>query len=168
MREERPELGLTVSATTRKPRKGDVDGIDYYFLSADEFTRRVEAGAFLEWATYNGERYGTLNEEVERVMSTGASVVLEIDVQGGFAVRERREGAVLVFVEPPSMGELERRLRARGTEDEAAIRGRLERAREEMRLAQSYDEHIVNDDLERAVEEMIALIERYETSGGTD
>ena len=168
VREELPELGLTVSATTRQPREGDIDGVQYFFKTPEEFDRLIEEGAFLEWAPYNGERYGTLLSEVERNMASGHSVVLEIEVQGGFAVRERVPDAFLIFVEPPSMEELERRLRDRGTEDEASVERRLARAREEMALAPLYDARIVNDDLDRAVHEMIDLIDRCETNGGTD
>ena len=168
MREERPELGLTVSATTRQPREGDIDGVHYYFKTPEEFDALIEEGAFLEWASYNGQRYGTLVSEVEKSLGKGSSVVLEIEVQGAFAVRERVPDAFLIFVEPPSMEELERRLRDRGTEDEASVERRLARAREEMALAPNYDARVVNDDLERAVQETLELIDRCETNGGTD
>ena len=161
-----PGLGLTVSATTRAPRPGEVDGVSYHFMSEDEFDRRVRAGEFLEWAEVHGHRYGTLASEVERVVSGGRSVILEIDVQGGLAVREAVPDAVLVFVEPPSMEELERRLRGRGTEDEASIEVRLANARNEMAHAADYDARIVNDDLARATNELEALIHTYEKDGG--
>ena len=166
LRERLPRLGLTVSATTREPRPGEKDGVAYYFLTEDEFDRRVAAGEFLEWAWVHGHRYGTLREEVERVTGQGRSVVLEIDVQGGLNVREALPDAVLVFIEPPSAEELERRLRGRGTEDEASIERRLAGAREEMACAPRYDVRIVNDDLERAVGELMSTIEKYENNGG--
>lgn len=166
LRERVVSLGLTVSATTRGPRPGEVDGVAYYFLSDEEFDRRVAAGDFLEWAWVHGHRYGTLRQEVERVTGAGSSVVLEIDVQGGLMVRERVPEAVLVFVEPPSMDELERRLRGRGTESEADIERRLANAREEMAQAPLYDVRIVNDDLERACLELQQVIDTYENNGG--
>lgn len=166
LREHVVSLGLTVSATTRGPRPGEVDGVAYYFLSDEEFDRRVAAGDFLEWAWVHGHRYGTLRQEVERVTGAGSSVVLEIDVQGGLMVRERVPEAVLVFVEPPSMDELERRLRGRGTESEADIERRLANAREEMAQAPLYDVRIVNDDLERACLELQQVIDTYENNGG--
>lgn len=166
LRERVASLGLTVSATTRGPRPGEVDGVAYYFLSDEEFDRRVAAGDFLEWAWVHGHRYGTLRQEVERVTGAGSSVVLEIDVQGGLMVRERVPEAVLVFVEPPSMDELERRLRGRGTESEADIDRRLANAREEMSQASLYDVRIVNDDLERACLELQQVIDTYENNGG--
>lgn len=166
LRERVVSLGLTVSATTRGPRPGEVDGVAYYFLSDEEFDRRVAAGDFLEWAWVHGHRYGTLRQEVERVTGAGSSVVLEIDVQGGLMVRERVPEAVLVFVEPPSMDELERRLRGRGTESEVDIERRLANAREEMAQAPLYDVRIVNDDLERACLELQQVIDTYENNGG--
>ena len=166
LRERTPELGLTVSATTRSPRPGEVDGTSYYFMSEDEFDRRVERGEFLEWAWVHGHRYGTLHDEVRRVTGEGRSVVLEIDVQGGINVRRVVPDAVLVFIEPPSMEELERRLRGRGTEDEGSIETRLENARKEMDYAPRYDVRIVNDELERACLELQEVIQTYEKDGG--
>ena len=143
-------LGLTVSATTREPRDGERDGVSYHFMDDAEFDRRLAAGEFLEWAWVHAHRYGTLKSEVERVLAGGESVVLEIDVQGGLAVRAAMPDAVLVFIEPPSMAELERRLRGRGTEDEEQVARRLANARSEMARAPEYDVRIVNDDLDRA------------------
>lgn len=163
VRQRVPSLGLTVSATTRGPRPGEEPGVSYYYLSDEEFEERVEAGEFLEWAWVHGHRYGTLKQEVERVLSEGRSVVLEIDVQGGLNVRAAVPDAVLLFIEPPSMEELERRLRGRGTEDEESIELRLANAREEMACAEHYDARVVNDDLERACEELMHQIEEYET-----
>lgn len=163
LRERLTRLGLTVSATTREPRPGEVDGVSYHFLDDAEFERRVGEGEFLEWAWVHGHRYGTLRSEVERVLSEGRSVVLEIDVQGALSVRASHPEAVLVFIEPPSPEELERRLRGRGTEDEASIERRLANARREMSYADRYDVRIVNDDLERAVDELAHVIDSYET-----
>ncbi|MBD9244369.1 MAG: guanylate kinase [Coriobacteriaceae bacterium] len=166
LREQEPGLGLTVSATTRAPREGEVEGTSYYFLTEDEFDRRVAAGEFLEWAHVHGHRYGTLRAEAQRLMDQGRSVVLEIDVQGGINVRRVHPDAVLVFIEPPSAEELERRLRGRGTEDEASIQMRLANATKELGYADSYDVRIVNDDLDRAVAELAHVIDTYETDGG--
>ena len=166
LRERVPGLGLTVSATTREPRPGEKNGVSYYFLDDGEFDRRVEAGEFLEWAWVHGHRYGTLRSEVDRQLAEGRSVILEIDVQGGMNVRAAHPDAVLVFIEPPSMEELERRLRGRGTEDEASVERRLANARGEMGRAAEYDARVVNDDLERAVGELARVIERFETNGG--
>lgn len=166
LREQEPGLGLTVSATTRAPREGEVEGTSYYFLTEDEFDRRVAAGEFLEWAHVHGHRYGTLRAEAQRLMDQGRSVVLEIDVQGGINVRRVHPDAVLVFIEPPSEEELERRLRGRGTEDEASIQMRLANATKELGYADSYDVRIVNDDLDRAVAELAHVIDTYETDGG--
>lgn len=166
LRERMSCLGLTVSATTREPRAGEQDGISYHFMDDAEFDRRLAAGEFLEWAWVHAHRYGTLRGEVERVLAGGESVVLEIDVQGGLSVRAAMPDAVLVFVEPPSMEELERRLRGRGTEDEEQVRLRLANARAELAHAGDYDVRIVNDDLERACAELEAVIHAYEKDGG--
>lgn len=167
VRGDRPSLGLTVSATTRPPRPGEADGVSYHFMDDAEFSRRVSRGEFLEWATVHGRRYGTLLSEVRRNLSEGRSLILEIDVQGGLSVRRIHPDAVLVFIEPPSMGELEHRLRGRATEDEASIECRLENARREMEMAASYDARIVNDDLDRAARELERTIDLYESNGGS-
>lgn len=166
VRDRLPGLGLTVSATTRAPREGEKNGVSYYFMDDSEFARRVENGEFLEWANVHGHRYGTLKAEAERLMAEGSSVVLEIDVQGGLNVRKVYPDVVLVFIEPPSIGELERRLRGRGTEDESSIELRLANANHEMELASLYDVRIVNDDLERATDELVSTIDLYEKDGG--
>lgn len=167
LRERRPSLGLTVSATTRTPRAGEIEGKSYYFISEEDFSARIEAGEFLEWATVHGHRYGTLKSEVERNLSQGRSLVLEIDVQGGLNVRSAFEDVVLVFIAPPSTEELARRLRRRGTEDDETIAIRLETAKHEMELMDAYDATIVNDDLDQALFELDALFESYEMDGGS-
>lgn len=167
VRELRPDLGLTVSATTRSPRPGEVDGVAYHFLSDEEFTRRVEAGEFLEWAQVHDHRYGTLRSEVDRCLAAGKSVVLEIDVQGGGNVKRIYPDVVRVFIEPPSWDVLVERLRGRGTEDEASFKLRLEDARHELELAPTYDVRIVNDDLDVATRQLADTFESYERYGGT-
>ena len=164
VRELRSDLGLTVSATTREPRPGETDGVSYHFLTEEEFDRRVAAGDFLEWACVHGHKYGTLRSEVERNLSAGRSVILEIDVQGALNVRRVFPDAVLVFILPPSMEVLESRLRGRGTEAEADLELRLADAAGEIELADEYDERIVNDDLERAVGQFCTMLDAHETN----
>ncbi|MCH3926121.1 MAG: guanylate kinase [Atopobiaceae bacterium] len=167
LRKQRPDLGLTVSATTRSPRPGEVDGTSYYFLSDEEFRRRIAAGEFVEWAEVHGHLYGTLVSEVKRLLAKGHSLVLEIDVQGALNVRKVYPDAVLVFIEPPSLQVLEERLRGRGTEDEASIELRLKNARHEMELADQYDARIVNDTVDRAAQELGSVMRRFEMDGGS-
>ena len=167
LRTQRPDLGLTVSATTRSPRPGEVDGTSYYFLSDEEFRRRIAAGEFVEWAEVHGHLYGTLVSEVKRLLAKGHSLVLEIDVQGALNVRKVYPDAVLVFIEPPSLQVLEERLRGRGTEDEASIELRLKNARHEMELADQYDVRIVNNTVDRAAQELGSVMRRFEMDGGS-
>lgn len=149
-------LVASVSATTRARRPGEVEGADYYFLSQEEFARRRGRGEFLEcFEVYEGGHwYGTLADEVAPRLAAGKWVVLEIDVQGTLAVLERYPGAVTIFIDPGSLDELERRLRARGTEAESSIQRRLEGARRELAFAPQYRYRIINTDLERAVREL--------------
>ena len=157
-----PGLGLTVSATTRSPRPGEVDGKSYYFLSPEEFSRRIEAGEFVEWAEVHGHRYGTLVSEVSSLLAQGSSLVLEIDVQGALQVREKFPEAVLIFIAPPSLDELRARLVGRGTETPESIELRLANAEHELSLAPRYDEIIVNDDLDDATQALLRTFEKYE------
>ena len=162
VRESRPDLALTVSATTRKPRKGEIDGVSYRFLSDEEFDAELAAGNFLEWANVHDHRYGTLRSDCDDKLASGRSVVLEIDVQGALNVRKAYPEAVLIFREPPSLEVLEQRLRDRGSEDEESRATRLENARGEMALESEYDERIVNDSKERAAEELSRIFDKYE------
>ncbi|QEH38363.1 Guanylate kinase [Aquisphaera giovannonii] len=157
-------LAASVSATTRPPRVGEVDGRDYYFLSPEQF--EAARGDLLESAEVHGFSYGTPAEPVRRRLAEGSCVILVIDVQGGMQVREKVPGALLVFVQVPDPGELERRLRDRGTDDEPTILRRLANARREQELSRSYDVHIVNDDLERCVEELAGVLARARCGGG--
>jgi len=149
-----PGLQLAVSATTRPPRNGEVNGVDYHFLSPEDFDRRVAAGEFVEHAEYAGNRYGTLKSELTR---PARGIVLEIDVQGARQVRDALPDAVQIFIEPPSFEDLERRLAGRGSDLPAQIERRLEAAREELAAAREFDHRVVNDDLERALTELADL-----------
>jgi guanylate kinase len=152
--ERAPGLQLAVSATTRAPREGEVNGVDYHFLSEEDFDRRVGRGEFLEHAEYAGNRYGTLKSELER---PAQGVVLEIDVQGARQVRERLPEAVQIFIEPPSFEDLQRRLAARASDRPDVIERRLAAARDELSAAGEFDHRVVNDDLERALNELARL-----------
>jgi guanylate kinase len=147
-------LQLAVSATTRDPRPGEVNGVDYHFLSQEDFDRRVAAGEFVEHAVYAGHSYGTLRTELER---PARGIVLEIDVQGARQVRETLPEAARIFIEPPSFEALVERLTERGSDSPEQIERRLAAAREELEARDEFDHHIVNDDLERAVGELSAL-----------
>ncbi len=155
----RPDVGYSISATTRAMRPGEVHGKDYWFLSPAEFEARVMAGEFLEHASYNGRRYGTLRSEVERHFAAGRHVVLDIEVQGARQVRRQLADAVLVFVVPPSGAALVERLAARRTEDRAALDGRLAIAAEELAAVGEYDYVVVNADLEQAVRDVLGLLD---------
>ena len=155
-----PESVLSVSVTTRAPRPGEVDGVDYHFVSPERFQELIDQDQLLEWAEYAGERYGTPRVPVEEAVASGRIVVLDIELQGALQIKEHDPAALLVFLVPPSFEELERRLRARGTEPEAALQRRLSRAREELAAAHHFDVEVVNDDLDRCVEEVLGAIER--------
>ena len=164
VRDQLPSLGLTVSATTRTPRAGEVDGVSYYFLTPEEFQRRVDAGDFLEWAHVHGNSYGTLVREVDSKLACGTSLILEIDVQGALQVKERFPDAVLIFIMPPSLRVMRERLAARGTETPETIELRLANAQGELALSDRYDEVVVNDDLDEATSELVRIIRTYERS----
>lgn len=155
---EIPDAWLSISATTRSPRPGEVDGVSYYFIDKPSFMKLVDEGGFLEWAEYSGNCYGTPVESVMNKIDEGKQVILEIDVQGALQVRDRIPQAKLVFIEPPSFEELEKRLRNRGTEDEPTIQRRLEAARVELSKKMEYDIQLVNDDLEVATQELVAYM----------
>ena len=157
--ERRSDVGYSVSATTRAARPGEQHGKDYTFLTPEEFERRVQAQEFVEWASYNGQRYGTLKHEVERVFLTGRHVVLDIEVAGARQVRAEYPSAVLIFVLPPTGKVLAARLRARRTEPVEALQRRLAIARDELAAVPEYDYVLVNDDLERAIIGVSTIIE---------
>jgi guanylate kinase len=153
-----PELELAVSATTREPRPGERDGVDYHFLSEAEFDGRVINGEFVEHAGYSGRRYGTLRSELDRRLRTGASVVLEIEVQGARQVAQAIPDAVRIFVKPPSEEALRARLVGRGTDRPDQVEARLATAREELAAQDEFDDVVVNDRLEQAVGELERLV----------
>jgi guanylate kinase len=153
-----PDLELSVSATTRRARAGEADGRHYRFVDRARFDRMIAEGGFLEWADIFGERYGTPRAPVERSLAAGRDVLVEIDVQGARQVRAAVPSAFMVFLTPPSLSELERRLRSRGTETDEQIRRRLAKAAEELAAEREFDATVVNDDLDTAAREVIDLV----------
>ena len=153
------DLELSVSATTRKPRPGEEHGREYYFLTEEEFVQTIENNGFVEHVINFGCRYGTLVNDVEERLARGKDLILEIDVQGGYLVRDVFPDAILIFLVPPTPEELERRIRNRGTEDEESIQNRLQTARREVKCVKDYDYLVINDDLDVAVEETKAVIQ---------
>lgn len=154
-------LAYSVSCTTRAPRPGEVDGVSYYFMDEETFKKMAAEGLFLEWANVHGHRYGTRKDVVEKALSSGRDIVLEIDVQGAAKVKEKMPEAVMTFIQPPSFEELERRLKGRGTECEADVERRLADARIEMSQAGKYDHLIINDTVDKAAEEFIKIVKQY-------
>jgi guanylate kinase len=157
---EVPNLELSISATTRSPREGEVNGRDYHFLTPEEFERRKEEDDFLEFATYSGNRYGTLRSEVERRLAAGHSVVLEIEVQGAQQVRAAELDSVQIFIAPPDPAVLRERLTGRGTDSQEAIDERLKVAEQELAAQGDFNYCVVNDEVSRAVTELVTVIRR--------
>src|SRR5581483_1800073 len=153
-----PGLELSVSATTRAPRPGEEDGVHYHFLTPEEFARRVDAGEFVEHASYSGNRYGTLRSELERRVAAGVPVVLEIEVQGARQVRATMPSAVQVFIAPPSVEALRARLVGRGTDSIDAVNERLRVAGQELEARPEFGHVVVNDRLEDAVDELVSIV----------
>jgi guanylate kinase len=158
LRERMPELELSVSATTRAPRPGERHGIDYHFLTPDEFERRVASGEFVEHATYSGNRYGTLRSDLERRLSDGAAVVLVFEVQGARQVREAMPDAVQVFIAPPSREALRARLVGRGTDSAEQVDARMRTADEELRAQPEFGHVVINDRLEDATDALARIV----------
>ncbi len=161
LRDRNPQIAVSVSATTRPPRAGEEDGVHYHFVDRDRFMAMVDAGEFVEWAEFNGNLYGTPWSSVRDAVSSGAPVVLEIDVQGARQVLEHRTAALdttLVFLEPPSWEELAERLRGRGSESEDSLRARLAIGREEMAAAEWFDHRIVNETVDAAVDALERIL----------
>ena len=153
-----PELELSVSATTRSPRPGERDGVEYHFMTPEEFERRAAAGSFVEHAAYSGNRYGTLRAELERRVDAGVPVVLEIEVQGARQVREAMPDAVAVFIAPPSRDALRARLVGRGTDAPDQVDERLRTADRELEAQPEFAHVIVNDRLEQATDELVGVV----------
>jgi guanylate kinase len=149
---------VSVSATTRSPREGEVDGVNYYFMSKGDFLQRVADSEFLEYAEYCDNYYGTLMSEVDGKLNEGKNVILEIEVQGALKIREKRPDALMIFILPPSVSELRRRLKKRGTETDEVIEQRVSQAAREIEVAPKYDYAIVNDALEDAISDFFAVM----------
>lgn len=155
-----PEFFFSVSATTRLPRPGEVDGEAYHFVSDQEFDSMIQSDEFLEWAEFAGARYGTPNAPVDAALALGKNVLLEIEIAGARQVRSKRRDALLVFLEPPSFNELEERIRGRATDSEERVKARLALAREEMAAANEFDHRVVNHRVEEVVEALVSLAAR--------
>ncbi len=156
-------LAFSISATTRKPRPGERDGVDYYFLTVEEFKKKIENDEFVEWVeVYPGQYYGTLKSEIERLWAMGKNVVFDVDVIGGLKIKSQYpDNSLSIFVKPPSIEELKRRLEKRGTETPQSLEKRIERAKFELTLADKFDVVIVNDDLQKAVEETKRVLREF-------
>lgn len=152
------QLQYSVSATTRAPREGEEDGVNYYFLNRNDFLNMVDRGEFLEYAEYVGNFYGTPAGPVDECLEKGVDVILEIEVQGALTVKSKRPEAKLVFIIPPTFADLELRLRSRGSESDEVIAKRLEKAKEEYSMANHYDYIVCNGEVEQAVEELRSII----------
>ena len=157
------QLAFSVSATSRQMRPGEQNGKDYYFLTADDFRKAVAAGDFLEYEeVYAGQFYGTLKSELSRIWAQNQDVVFDVDVKGGLRIKEQfPQQSLAIFIQPPSVAELKRRLEGRGTETPETLKKRLDRAEEELGFAPRFDLRIVNDDLERAVAEVHAAVTAF-------
>ncbi|MFS8910224.1 guanylate kinase [Synechococcus sp. H60.3] len=158
LRQRHPELYFSVSVTTRPPRPGEQEGVNYYFRTREEFLNLIEADELLEWAQYAGNFYGTPREIVFKKLSQGQDVLLEIELAGARQVRQQCPDAIRIFLSPPSLEELERRIRERGQDSEASIQRRLQQARKELDAKDEFDYVIVNDNLEQALQELEALL----------
>ena len=158
---DHPEIQHTISATTRAPREGEQDGVNYYFVSKEDFERKLQNDEIVEHTCYCGNYYGTLRSEIERHMRENTPVILVIEVEGAGNIKRLYPGATTVFVLPPDIQELERRLRARGTEDEATIQKRLTRAQTEIANAIHYDEHLVNVEVGPCAESLYTIIQYH-------
>lgn len=158
--ERNPQIAVSVSATTRKPRSEDKEGVTYFFKSKDEFEKMIGEGRFLEWAVYNGNYYGTPRAAVEKSLEEGKDIILEIDVQGALKVKESFCGCVLIFIAPPDESALFERLKGRGTESDEEIARRLAAAEAELRLSSEYDHIVINDRVDDAVLEIENLMKK--------
>lgn len=156
-----PDIWVSVSVATREPRPGEIEGVHYFFVSHDRFDELIAHDGLLEWAEVHGNRYGTPRASVEEMIGQGRQVVLEIDPQGAFQVKQRWPESILVFIMPPSFDELERRLEGRGSETKEQVERRLQTARRELELVGEYDHVVINDDVARATDELVGIINKY-------
>ncbi|MDZ4168546.1 MAG: guanylate kinase [Coriobacteriia bacterium] len=156
-----PDLWVSVSATTRAPRPGETDGVAYRFVSGEHFDELIRTDGLLEWAEVHGNRYGTPRAEVETRIAAGKQVILEIDPQGAFQIRDRLPDTVLIFILAPSVSELERRLKGRGSETDEQVAVRMKTAERELALVGRYDHVVINDDVSRATDEIARIIDTY-------
>jgi len=156
-----PTLRFSVSATTRPIRDGEKEGRDYFFLSNDEFRRRIDAGEFVEWEEIYGNYYGTLRQEVDRALEQGQHILFDVDVKGGLSIRKQYPESLLVFIRPPSPEALDDRLRNRKTESETSVSLRLARVPLEMELGKAFDYQVINDDLEHAIAQVDSIVTGY-------
>lgn len=156
--QKNPNFMLSISCTTRAPRKGEIDGVNYFFVSKEEFQNCIDNNKFLEWAEFAGNRYGTKRKYIRQCLDEGKDIILEIDTQGALQVKKQMPEAVLIFICPPSIETLENRLRGRCTEDEATIQKRLHEVQTELERAEKFDYRVVNDDLENAIKELEQVI----------
>ncbi|MDT8284241.1 MAG: guanylate kinase [Thermovirgaceae bacterium] len=162
------DLEYSISCTTRRPRNSERDGYDYRFVKPDLFRELEREGKFLEWAEVHGNLYGTLKKDVEAALSLGKDLVLEIDVQGALKVREIMPEAILIFIMPPSLADLEERLKRRGSESGEDMRTRMDEARHEIELSSLYDHTVVNDDLPTALVTLEKIVESYRQPARTN
>jgi len=158
LRTEHPEIALSVSATTRKPRPGEIDGIHYFFLDKEEFKARIESDEFIEWAEFSGNFYGTNKLFVEKMLEEGKNIILEIDVNGALQVKAKLKDAVLIFIEPPCFEELQSRLIKRSTESEEEIQRRLAVVKSESEQKKEFNYTIVNDKLDTALKNLESIV----------
>jgi guanylate kinase len=158
LRKNTNDLVYSVSATTREPRQGEVNGVNYFFKTRDQFLEMIEKDELLEWAEYVGNYYGTPRHFVEEILSSGKDIILEIEVQGALQVKEKFPEGVFTFLLPPSLDELQNRIETRGTESEESIRNRMSVARAEMRMLEYYDYAIVNDEVETACRRIQSIL----------
>lgn len=156
-----PDLEHSISATTRKPRKGEIDRKDYYFISEKEFDNKIKRGEFLEWAEVYSQKYGTQKKEVDKSLKNQKNVILDIDVRGALQIKKKIRSATLIFVAPPSLEALSQRLKLRGTDDTKAISERLKDAEEELSFINKYDYVVTNDKLDKAVREVKNIIKSH-------
>lgn len=156
--ERNPEFMLSISCTTRSPRPGEIDGVNYFFISKEEFQDCIKKEKFLEWAEFAGNFYGTKKKYIKQCLEEGKDIILEIETKGAMQVKKQMPEAVLIFICPPSYETLENRLRGRHTEDEATIQKRLDEVKKELKAAENFDYRIINDDLETAIQTLEEVI----------